>query len=160
MWGWGQWKVRSQRFSCVNTADNVVYLASYKGCNYNLLQVQNTMFGWACENGSRITLKGSAGLFFLKHCCYRLAYRNDYRFPRILELEGSSALASSVSPAQKAFSSLLCRQQKRNRRKRRRRRKKRRRKKRRGRKGRRERESTSPSRTNIYWAHTPCWPQD
>ena len=89
-WGWGQWKIRGQRFSSVNTADNVVYLASYNDCNYNLLQAQNTVFGWACENGSRITLKGSAGLSSLKHCCYRLAYRNDYQFPRIPELEGNS----------------------------------------------------------------------
>lgn len=37
--------------------------------------------GWACENGSRITLKGSAGLSFLKHCGYRLVHRNDYRPP-------------------------------------------------------------------------------
>lgn len=39
------------------------------------------MPGWACENGSRITLKGSAGLSFLKHCGYRLVHRNDYRPP-------------------------------------------------------------------------------
>lgn len=78
---WGGGGVRGQRFSSVNTADRVVYLASHNGCHYTPLQVQSTVPGWACENESRITLKGPTGLSFLKHCGYRLAPRNDYRSP-------------------------------------------------------------------------------
>lgn len=98
--GGGGWRVQGQRFSSVNTADKVVYLASHNGCNYTPLQGQSAVPGWACENGSRITLKGSAGLSFLKHCGYRLVHRNDYRPP------GYHVGLPSID----AFSSLLGRQ--------------------------------------------------
>lgn len=86
----GETQRRGQKFFSVNRTDNVVYLASYNACNYNPLRVQNTA---CCGNGSRTTLKGSAGLSFRKHRCYPLAHRDEYRSARGPELKGSSASA-------------------------------------------------------------------
>ena len=43
---------------------------------------KSTVLCQACENGSRITLKGSAGLSFQKHLCYRLAHGGQLLVPR------------------------------------------------------------------------------